>query len=189
MHLPDNFFVLDVETTSLNPATGSLLSIGAVKQSGATFYGECRPNEGAEMNPLSLKVNGYTPEQWDHQRSEGELVADCIAWLGMPTMDDTRWVMGGRNPAFDYAFLKEALSRSQSALQLSSVISRRLIDLHPVVYLAGFQSAINIGAKGTDSNILHQQLGLPVEGPLHNALKGAQIAMQAFQQLQVIVHP
>ena len=71
MFIPNNLFVIDCETTGLDRLRCSLLSIAAVLEDGSTFYRECRPEPGCQVDREALAVNGYSPESWDHTRAPG----------------------------------------------------------------------------------------------------------------------
>ncbi len=76
--------VLDIETSSADPHRGSILSIGAVEleKPENTFYGECRLQDGAEIQDMALQVNGFTREQISdpEKPTVRELLVKFIAW-------------------------------------------------------------------------------------------------------------
>lgn len=56
--------VFDVETTGEDSRKHSIVSIGALEFSNPKnqFYEECRIWEGAEVQEIALKINGFTEE-------------------------------------------------------------------------------------------------------------------------------
>ena len=57
--------VVDVETTGSIPYRHSIVSIGAVEFENPTnqFYEECRIFEGAEIEDIAMKVNGFSYDE------------------------------------------------------------------------------------------------------------------------------
>ena len=181
MFIPNNFVVIDCETTGLDRLRCSLLSIGAVLGDGSTFYRECRPEPSCQVDREALAVNGYDPESWDHTRSAGEIVEELLAWLS--ARHAGRWIVGGKNPTFDYDFLEATLERHGSAVRLRDVISRCVIDLNTLVYTHAIAEGHDLA--DCDRKALYGELGLPVEEGVHHALNGARLAMEAFRALEV----
>jgi hypothetical protein len=190
--LPRNFVVVDCETSGLDPHVHSLLSLGAETADGATFYGTCQPWAGAICDPAAMAVNGM---DWEEAQGEalgpGELVSEFCGWLSeqerwtkLPR--GTRWIMGGKNPQFDYEYLLHSLAkiwpdRSQCGRILN--ISRRCVDLHSLAYGWAMRQAIDFGAVDFSTDTIYAQLGFAKEASPHHALTGAQLEMAVFRKL------
>lgn len=164
--------VLDVETTSLDPVRGSILEIGAVPLLDIgvpPFEAECRPHEGALIEPEALRVNGGKLEDLLRRpRTEAEIVLEFRLWLArLPVAP----MFAGFNVAFDVSFIAAALVR---AIRLP----HRTLDVHAIVAAADLRSPIgpSAPAEGWSSDRVWQRYGLGPEPRPHRALEGAQRA-------------
>lgn len=106
--------ILDIETSSANPYSGSILSIGAVELENFEniFYGECRVEDGADIQDRALEVNGFTREQIldPNKPTLKELLVRFIEWYG--TVNEK--TIGGHNVGyFDLRFIEVACSRHE----------------------------------------------------------------------------
>lgn len=167
--------VLDVESTGLVPATGSILSIGALDldEPSNRFYGECRIWDGAHVSEDALAVNGFSEEHITDpaKQSEAELVASFIAWASDRPANR---ILAAQNVSFDLEFVQEACARAG----LACPFGKRTIDTHTLVWLhmteRGMKPPLN-ASKHSDINLdtALQYCGLPGEPKPHNALTGA----------------
>lgn len=166
--------VLDVETTGLDPKTGSILSLGAVDLADPTnrFYEECRVWEGARIDDEALAVNGFSRDDVvaPHKKSEAELVASFVAWATDRPHDRT---LAAQNVSFDLEFVQAACARAD----IDCPFAKRTLDTHTLVWMhmtthghvpptKNFHSAISL-----DEALRY--CGLPVEPKPHHALTGA----------------
>lgn len=175
--------VVDVETTGLDPAWHSIVSIGAVDFADPTrqFYRECRVWEGAQISPEALAVNGFTVEQvTDPARSSlQEVMAEFIVFCEKA---ENR-TLAGENPSFDRDFLRAAAERSN----LSWQSGHRVLDLHSFSWLhmvkAGRVPPVKNGRTALSADETHMYCGLPPEPKPHNGLTGAKMEAESFSRL------
>lgn len=131
MHLIVNRFrgflpvVVDVETGGLNPATDALLEVAAVligmDAEGVLYTGESfrylvKPFEGANLDPVSLKVTGIDPHHalrpaLDEGQALKRLFKPIRAELTARSCQ--RAILVGHNAFFDLQFLNATVERAK----------------------------------------------------------------------------
>ncbi len=172
---------LDVESSSSDPSTGSILSLGAVDTDDTTnqFYDECRIWDGAHVNDEALAVNGFSRQEIadSAKKTEAELITAFVAWA----MDKPNNItLVSQNPAFDYGYVKAACARAH----IEFPFARRTIDLHTLVWLHMVGQGITppIHNKHSDISLdtALQHCGIPEEPHPHNALTGALSHAEVF---------
>lgn len=98
----ENYVVLDLEMTGLNPKTDKILEVGAVrirgKEKEAVFSAMIRQKR--ELPERVTELTGITNEMAAAGKEEKEVMEQFIAFLG----ED---VLVGQNLIFDYSFLKQ----------------------------------------------------------------------------------
>lgn len=175
--------VVDAEMSGLDPHKHSIVSLGAVDfaQPDRQFYGECRMWDGAETDPESLAVNGFSEEQCrdPKRKSETELIREFYEWI-QPISDKT---IAGQNVSFDAKFLNEAFTRAGIPWRFSF----RTLDLHAVVYVQFLKEGREVPLKFDQSALslgkILTSLGLPEEPKPHIALNGAKYEAEAFSRI------
>ncbi len=166
--------VIDVESTGLNPKTGSIISLGALDLAEPTnqFYDECRIWDGAHVDDEALAVNGFTPEEIHDpsRKTEAELIAAFVAWAMDRPQDHT---LAAQNVSFDLEFVQAACARAN----IDSPFGKRTIDTHTLVWLHMQQRGVTPPMKnkhsGISLDVALEYCGLPKEPKPHNALTGA----------------
>ncbi|MBI5816915.1 MAG: 3'-5' exonuclease [Candidatus Yonathbacteria bacterium] len=175
--------VVDAEMSGTNPYKHSLVSIGAVDfaHPERQFYGECRIWDGAETNPESLAINGFTEEQCrdKNKKSETELIKEFYEWI-QPITNKT---LAGHNVSFDMDFLNEAFRRAS----IEWKFMYRVLDIHSIVYAKFIKEGREVPLKFDQSALslgkILTSLGLPEEPKPHIALNGAKYEAEAFSRI------
>jgi DNA polymerase III epsilon subunit-like protein len=176
---------LDVESSGLDAATCSILSIGAVDTDDIAnqFYDECRVWDGADINDQALEVNGFSREEIGPdggKKTEAELIRDFVAWA---TDRPENRTLVAQNVAFDLAFVQAACKRAG----IESPFAHRTLDTHPLCWLhmikrgltppvANHRTAINL-------DFILEYCGVPGEPKPHNALTGALCHAECFSRI------
>lgn len=166
---------VDVETSGLDPAKHSILSIGAVVLSSdheeRAYYGSCKMWDGAEYAERALEVNGFTIEEitMPSKKTEAQLINDFFYWVKEQKEGGTEHaILLGHNPDFDKDFIFAASERAF----VKPPFSFRTIDVHSVAYMHFLKMGKEISERLTLDNIL-RRMNLPAEPKPHNALTGA----------------
>lgn len=180
--LPDNFVVIDVETTDFDEKRGGLLEIGAVDTAGRCFYRRVRFERGRWVEGGALAVNGVDALDLGEGIPITDALCDLFGWLRAGAK---RWIMGGKNPQFDYAWLKEYWPKRVWRIGIDEVLSRRCIDLHSLAYGYAIELGIDMAAEDFTTDDIYKRLGLDKELSPHNALRGAEHEMEGFRRLMI----
>ena len=175
--------IVDLETTGVDPAKHSIVSIGAIDflHPERTFYEECRPWNGAEIDDDALVINGFKREQIldENRKTLYEAMNGFIKWVE----ESERQTLGGHNFGFDWAFLKA----TADIYNLSWKPHRRIVDLHSICYAHFLKRGIEppLKEKRTDLsfNRILNYVGIPEEPIPHNALFGAKAAAESLFRL------
>jgi DNA polymerase III epsilon subunit-like protein len=175
---------IDVESSSPDTRTGSILSLGAVDTDNQLdqFYDECRIWDGAHVADEALAVNGFTKEEISdpQKKSEKELVEAFIAWA---YEKDRARTLVAQNPSFDRDYVKMACFRAGVEFPFAD----RTIDTHTLTWLhitlAGEvpPTAHDRTALSLDQCLKH--CGIPEEPKPHNALTGALSHAEVFARI------
>jgi DNA polymerase III epsilon subunit-like protein len=175
--------VLDIETTGLNPFKHSILEIGALDFNNPSnqFYQKCRIFEGAEIDLMALKVNGYDDSQLIDSDRMGleELVVNFIEWIGK--IDDR--TIAGHNVDFDTNFLNQTLQK----FNIKYNFGWRKVDQHSLIYAHYLKSNKKVPLKNNVSNLNGDKImfyvGLPEEHKPHTGINGAKFEAEALSRL------
>lgn len=176
--LPENFVVIDLETTGLDPEACGILEIGAVDASGRRFYRRVALERGRRVEWQALDCNGIDPLDLGAGVSIDTAMAGLAQFLRAGS--GPRWIMGGKNPQFDYGFLKAHWPEGVIGVPLSEVISRRCVDLHSLVYGNALINGDDMADPDFSTDDLYKQYDLQPEPMPHNALRGALHEMEGF---------
>ena len=175
--------VLDVETTGVDARKHSIVSIGAVDFTYPAnhFYKECKPFQGADIDPVALAINGFTLEKLSEPERPVllDIIRDFLAW-GKECSDQT---LAGMNTFFDRDFLHASTRR----FHIEWPFGRRIVDLHSICYshmmARGERPPMDGQRTGLTNNRILAYVGLPAEPEPHNGLTGARMEAEAFSRL------
>ncbi len=170
--------IVDVETTGTDAKIHGIASLGAVDyETGAEFYQECRIGKDKVIDPIALKINGFTEAQLrDESKMSGPIMYCCfIDWVKRNSKDT---LLAGHNIGhLDLLFLEEL--HKECDLFFDNMekfpFGYRTVDLHSVAYLKLGKSLSHEG--------ICEALELPKEPKPHNALNGARSERDAFKLL------
>lgn len=181
----ENFVVIDLETTGLDPETCGILEIGAVDASGRRFYSRVAMGRGRRVDWPALECNGIDALDLGEGIPVQHALCNLFMWLGAAGKSGYtgRWIMGGKNPQFDYSFLKAYWPTGDIGVPLSEVISRRCVDLHSLAYGMALRSGWDITGDDFSLDDLYAAVGLDPEPKPHNALRGAVHEMEGFHRV------
>lgn len=172
-HLFEHCISVDVETSGTDPVKSGILSIGACNFKNKNyFYIENKLREDAYVDDYSLKVNGFTKEDIYDVNKANELEA-LQALIEFANQNKTFLIIG-KNPQFDYNFLKNIWIRNGMSLN-DFPFSYRLIDISGFVISSWLQARNPIPEKGLSSGAIQNILDVEEEPKPHNALNGAKM--------------
>ncbi|MCX8158947.1 MAG: hypothetical protein N3D20_01500 [Candidatus Pacearchaeota archaeon] len=186
--------VVGIETTGPDPKRNSIISIGSLDtekllsdEKEPLFYGECRIRQGAEIEPLALKISSFTEHQIKYQNPEShdELIRRWVFWI-KSSKDKT---LAGENIGyFGLPFIKYALYSSGYDLDfINKTIGTRSIDIHSLSYAhhqatnTPIPSKYERSALSLDETLVY--LNLPKKPSPHNALIEAILKAEAYYRL------
>lgn len=175
--------IIDCEMTGLDPKKNSIISIGGVdiENPERRLYIECQAWEGAECDPESLGVNGFTVEQCfdTSKKTLQEAMQEVYEWI-QPIQDRT---LAGQNVYLDMYFLNDSFVRAGIDFQFKY----RILDIHTMAYVDHLASGVVLpkkdGQVALSLSPILRYLGLPVEPRPHNALTGAMVSAEAISRL------
>ena len=175
--------VVDIESSSLSPTEGSILSIGSVDfiKPSNQFYIECKAWEGAELDPESLEVTGFTFDtaRDSGKKTETEAIIDFLSWVNKIN----ERTLAGHNPHFDIAYLIAACDRANIVYNLG----HRYVDMHSEAYTRFLKSNMppptEFNRSALKSDKIFEYVGLYSEPKPHNAMIGAKMEAEAFSRL------
>lgn len=162
-------FILDCETTGLDPSKHEIIEIGAVNvATGETFEVKVHPVRIKDADPKALLVNGYDKAQW---RDEAFLPFHALTML-------TEFVGEGAtlmsyNISFDKAFLEAAYREAQ----LPYPFHYAPLCLMTMAYVRGDWVVVPSLKKAC------WYFEVPEEPSVHRALVGALTAFELYKKL------
>jgi hypothetical protein len=187
MEFPKNFCVIDLESTGLpdkrTPVESiGVLEVGAVDAHGRRFYRRVAMARGRIVQQGALECNGIDPLDLGVGVSIEEALCDLFAWLAADGYSG-RWILGGKNPQYDYSLLNANWPEGTIGVPLHESISRRCVDLHSLAYGMALRSGWDMSADDFSTDDLYRSLGMEPEPKPHNALRGALYEMEGFRRV------
>lgn len=175
--------IVDVETTGVDVNKNSIVSLAALdfENPENQFYQECKVEEGKEIDPYALTINGYTIDQIkDVNKLElKQLLQNFIAWLN----NVDKHTIAGENPSFDQSFIMTAAKNYNLTIKLPY----RTIDLHTLCYANHLKRNLLPPTKDKKTMIssdnIMEYVGIPAEPKPHIAINGAKWEAEAFSRL------
>lgn len=182
----ENFAVIDLESTGLpdkrTPVESiAVLEVGAVDAAGRRFYRRVAMERGRIVQQGALECNGIDPLDLGVGDSIEVSLCDLFTWLHAGHAG--RWILGGKNPQYDYSLLKANWPEGSVGVPLHEVMSRRCVDLHSLVYGMALRSGWDMTGDDFSTDDLYRSLGLEPEPKPHNALRGAIHEMEGFRRV------
>lgn len=177
-----DLIAIDVETTGLNPAVDTILSIGVVTSTGATFRRYVHPprtwlGTRKKVAAGASKVNGYTPALWTQRGAveEAEAAASLFLFLGTVKKEGARRPLA-HNAGFDRAFLDNLTRRTGIAFNIGHRWECSMAAL-------SYAQRAGIAPTGpcTLDHLAHIS-GQP-RPQIHDALADAQVCLIGYQHL------
>lgn len=176
--------IFDLETSNIDSGTGSVLTIGAIDFDNPedTFYGECRLREGADINPESLKITGFSLEYImdSIKPSTTDLIRKFLNWLS-EHKDQT---LAGQNPHWDLEYIKAEMKRSGIT---DIKLGYRIIDLHSVCTAKMMELGKEVPLKNNRTDINTETIlvfcGLKERPGAHNGLEDSKLEAECFSRI------
>jgi DNA polymerase III epsilon subunit-like protein len=170
-----NIFIIDIETTGLDPQKNEILEIGAVNVSTQeTFEVKVRPLHIKDADTEALAINGYNEPEWE----DSFLLPHALALL-------SQFVGGGfpRMMSYGVSFDRAFLEKAYKDCNLPYPFHYQHLDLFTLAWFKLPQSE-RFSLRETCS-----RLGIEPEPAIHRALAGAQCAYQVFTKLVIPTPP
>lgn len=144
----DNFLVLDLETSGLDPSTHEILEIAAAEMTphgvltGKTVRGKVKPRK--DVDPKAAAVNGYTPAKWEFAEELEFKKAEFNRVFFGSTLQILGW-----NPSFDEKFIRSWVSKdmklSYHPVDVFSIIYTRILAANPPIAIEGGRRYPSLG--------------------------------------------
>lgn len=184
---------VDVETTGIDPERNSIVSIGAVSiqdyrpdEPNRGFSVENYLRDGAEIDDRALAVNGENREDllnrvnlaYHNYCDEFEALLQLIEYA----TTHNAFVIIGKNPRFDYDFLKEIWIRAGKQ-ERDFPFTYRVIDYSTMVIPLMLWDGLIIPEDGLSSGAIQKYLEIEDEPKPHVALNGARWNLLALEKI------
>jgi DNA polymerase III epsilon subunit-like protein len=163
-----NLFVIDTETSGLDPQKCEILEIGAVNyNTGETFEVKVHPLHIKDAEPRALEVNGYNEKDWE----EAFLLPNALKLLSQFIGGEA--YMAAFNVSFDRAFLEKAYKDCN----LPYPFHYHHLDVMSIAWSKGGWIVV------PSLKQVCTHFGIEPEPAIHSALNGAQCAYQILKKL------
>lgn len=164
---------IDLETTHLDPNVGSVISAGAcLFDRPDELYIECAVRNGALIDPYSLKVNGENKDDLLARSLDFENEFVLYERVVHFARKHNALVIIGKNPEFDYNWLKSIQERYKNKASEFPFSYRKINWANMVIPLMIINN-VEINHANLSSDSISAFAGLSEEVKPHNALNGA----------------
>jgi DNA polymerase-3 subunit epsilon len=160
--------VFDLETTGLDVAADTIVSVGGVRLQGSTIYRavtiDCLVHPGRPIPPRSTAIHGITNDMVEGAPDFSQV------WPDFRALSDGT-VLVGHNVGFDIAHLQNAAKAAG-------------LDWSPPPYLCTYllTAALDLGLPSLQLDSVAESLGVRVRGR-HTALGDALVTAEVFARL------
>lgn len=181
---------LDLETSGLDPDKHGMLSAGISHFNGEELYVENRLRHSTDISEEALKVNGFTRSEISRRNRAGNFPSEDDALQQILDFADRNRakVILGKNPRFDYGFLKSIWERRETSAKFP--LTYRVLDYGAMVATLMILSGHKVPIHGISSSAAQEFLGINEEPMPHNALTGArynkECIIKLFEKFQEI---
>lgn len=177
-----DLIAIDFETTGLDPAQDTILSIGVVTASGATFRRYVHPPRTwlgmrKKVGAGASRVNGYTPALWAERGAVEEVhaAASLALFLGTVKKEGASRPLA-HNAGFDRSFL-DALSRRTGVI--FNIGHRWECSMAAL----SFAQRAGIAPRGPCSLDHLAEISGQARPEIHEALADARVCLLGYQHL------
>lgn len=138
------FIIIDTETSGLWPRHNGLIEFAAAVvgdnlQLMDTFSIDILPPEDTVIDPVSLKINGFTEERIKNGTPYEQAAQQILDFVQRHFLTKTPIFVGQFYP-FDYAFTVDLFVQSGLVKELSQFMSNRFIDTKSTVMMANLRA-------------------------------------------------
>lgn len=168
------FVVFDVETTGLDPASDSIVELGACLLNSSDlvevsqFSSRARPE--SEMREEAQLIHGLTTSDLENSPSMAQVITEFDAWAPQDVL------LCGHNVAFDVACLK----RGYGVGNLDYRFDYHILDIWSIAYVA--TRALDLRVGGLTLDDLCAYFGVPRPQP-HSALADARASAEVLRSV------
>ncbi|MGM9570541.1 MAG: exonuclease domain-containing protein [Phascolarctobacterium sp.] len=169
---PDNYIVIDIETTGLSPVQDEITEIAAIKYRNnrkvEEFVTLVKP-EG-EISPFITKLTGISKETVAHAPSIDEVIEDFARFVG----ED---ILVGYNVAFDISFLSNKLENCCGLGLFNDYVDVMRLSRDKLPFLGN-----------PKQTVLAKYFSIAIEGA-HRATVDCEICNKCYQKLKQLYIP
>ena len=177
-----DLIAIDFETTGLNPAVDTILSIGVVTSTGATFRRYVNPPRTwlglrKKVGADACKVNGYCPALWAQRGAveEAQAAASLALFLRTVKKEGARRPLA-HNAGFDRSFLDALSRRTGVVFDIGHRWECSMASL-------AFAQRAGIAPRGPCSLDHLAEISGQDRPEIHDALADAQVCLTGYQHL------
>ena len=158
------YIIIDTETSGLWPGHNGLIEfaaaiVGQDLQIMDTISIDIKPPETTEIDPVSLKINKFTPARIAAGTPYDEAASAILTFINN-YFTHTSPIFVGQFYPFDYAFIVQLFVETGRTKELSEFMSNRFIDTKSAAMLANIRAEHQGSPKPFPSTSLSSPGGL-----------------------------